>query len=32
MRIVRQIGGNRYSYDAGIVRENFIEYFDTPQG
>ena len=32
VRIVRQIGGNRYSYDAGIVRENFIEYFDTPQG
>ena len=32
LRIVRQIGRNRYSYDAGIARENFIEYFNTPQG
>ena len=32
LRIVRQIGGNRYFYDAGIARENFMEYFNSPEG
>ena len=32
LRILRQIGGNRYSYDAGFARENFMEYFNSPEG
>ena len=32
LRTVRQTGGNRYPYDAGIARENFMEYYNSPEG
>ena len=32
LRDLQQIGGNRYSFEAGQSRDNFMEYFVNPEG